>query len=63
MKFKSINFNSKVKYLTQCRRQQLQIDREALKKSKLLTDYQKEQICQELEELRVFELELGGLIK
>lgn len=63
MKIKSNNFNSKVRYLIQCRRQQLQVDREALKKSKLLTDYQEEQIREELEDLRVFELELGGRIK
>ena len=59
MKIKSNNFNMKVRYLIQCRRQQLQVDREALKKSKLLTDYQEEQIREELEDLRVFELELG----
>ncbi|MGM0238479.1 hypothetical protein [Enterococcus sp. AZ103] len=63
MKIKSNSFNMKVRYLIQCRRQQLQVDREALKKSKLLTEYQEEQIKEELEDLRVFELELGGRIK
>ncbi|MGM0239900.1 hypothetical protein [Enterococcus sp. AZ103] len=63
MKFKSNDLDAKVRYLVQCRRQQLQIDREVLKKSKLLTDYQEELIRHELDELRNIELELGGKLK
>ena len=43
------------------KRQQLQEDRECLKKAKLLTDYQQKKINQELEELRKLEIRvLGG---
>lgn len=59
MKIKSNNFNSKVRNLIQCRQQQLQADREALKKAKALTEYQKLKIAQELQELRELELEIG----
>lgn len=42
------------------KRQQLQEDRECLKKAKLLTDYQQKQIDQELEELRKLEIRVSG---
>ena len=49
-----------VKELIKKQRQQLQLDRESLKKAKLLTDREQEKINQELEELRLLELSLLG---
>lgn len=50
----------KVLELIQDKRQQLQIDREYLKKAKLLTDFEKRKIAQELDELRKLEIESEG---
>lgn len=50
----------KIYELIKKERQQLQTDREYLKKSKLLTDREQEKINQELEELRLLELSLLG---
>lgn len=49
-----------VKELIKKQRHQLQLDRECLKKAKLLTDREKERINKELEELRILELSLFG---
>lgn len=49
-----------VKDLINKQRHQLQLDRECLKKAKLLTDYEQKRINKELEELRFLELSLFG---
>lgn len=49
-----------VKELIKDKRRQLQLDRESLKKAKLLTDREQEKINHELEELRILELSLLG---